>query len=721
MAVVGTTGAVLAAVAVFLHLAAGTGVPSDAARALSVQLPITTIGLILVAHRPRNRLGPLALAAGALLGLSLVSGAVLRYAALGNPVPDPLEHGAFAAVLLLGWPLTAVWLLALLAFPDGGPPSASVRPWVRAAVVVHGAAAVGAYLTASASDLPRYLHDLRLPVGGGPLPGVGHDLFAAVNNVLLLALPATGVAALVVWRRRSGPVARQQLKWLLPALGLQLAVHLAVPTSADPWHGWRAVGEIAVLAAPAVGAAAVTVAVFKYRLWEIDAVVSKALVFALLSTVVTVVFVVVAFGAAVVVGGANGRVLTALVVVLVAVVASRGPRRRAERTMRRLVYGDRPQGFAVLGGLSESLATADGGDDVAGRIVDAVRRGLSVPWAAVWLHVEGDGRPSLQPVAADGITARPLPLAEGTAAALVTASRARRVEELPTSLADPLHTLAANEPAAAAPLVAGNDLVGLVVCADRFRDPLGEADLELLGLVARDAALGLANRRLETELHLRLGELRRSRQRLVTAQDAERRRVERDLHDGAQAQLVALAARIRRLAAEPQAPTSSTLAAVAAQAEEALFDLQDLARGIYPSVLTDRGLPAALRTQAARMPMDVHLSVAPLLAERRLPPDIEAALWFVALEALGNAQKHAGDAQVSAGLRVDAGSAAVLEVSDDGPGFDAAATPGAGLGLVNMHDRMEAIGGSLTVTSALGQGSRIAATAPLPAGWLPAR
>ena len=716
LTLVAGVGAALAAAAVGLHLAAGAGLSSDAARALSVQVPITAVGVVLAWHRPRNRLAPLALAAGALLGLSLFAAGILRYAALGNSVPDAAERAAFAGVLLVGWPLTTVWVLALLAFPDGTSPPGRARPWLATAVAVHGAAAFGAYLTAAPSDLPRYLHGLA-GAAGGPFPAVRlHDAFAAANNLLLLALPACGVATLLVWRRRSGPVARQQLKWLLPALGLQLLVHLAVPTSADPWHGWRAVAELVVLAAPAVGCVAIAVAVFKYRLWEIDAVVSKALVFALLSAVVTVVFVLVAFGAAVLVGGPNGRVLAALAIVLTFAAASRRPRRRAEAAVRRLVYGERPRGFAVLAGLGDSLASAETAGDVADRIVDAIARGLSVPWAAVWLHVDGD-HSTLEPVAASGEGARSRAVSPLLADALVSAPRAARVDTLPEPVAGLVRSLSTTELAAVAPLVAPSGLIGVVACADRFREPIDAGNLELLGLVARDAGLGLANRRLEAELRLRLADLRRSRQRLVSAQDAERRRVERDLHDGVQAQLVALAMQIRRLAAAPGDASSDRLRRLADDVEEALFGLQDLARGIYPSVLTDCGLTAALYTQAARIPMDVELSVEPRLAESRLPADVETALYFVALEALGNAQKHAPEAHVCARLDAGASSNVVLEVSDDGPGFDTSVPPGEGSGLVGMTDRMEAIGGALTVASAVGRGTSITATAPLPGGW----
>jgi len=140
-----------------------------------------------------------------------------------------------------------------------------------------------------------------------------------------------------------------------------------------------------------------------------------------------------------------------------------------------------------------------------------------------------------------------------------------------------------------------------------------------------------------------------------------------------------------------------------------MFALQELARGIYPSVLADRGLLAALRTQAARMPLPVRIEADDGLAGRRLDPEVEAALYFVALEALTNAQKHAPLAQVTVRLRED-GGVVRLEVADDGPGI--AGDHGRGSGLQNMYDRVAAAGGALDVRSAPGHGTRIAAAIP---------
>ncbi|HWB65656.1 MAG TPA: ATP-binding protein, partial [Mycobacteriales bacterium] len=298
---------------------------------------------------------------------------------------------------------------------------------------------------------------------------------------------------------------------------------------------------------------------------------------------------------------------------------------------------------------------------------------------------------------------------------------ASTVEQLYAALVLPLDELPTGElgglwpapPEAVVSLVAGDELVGLLASGGRRGDRLRAPDFELLELLARECAMRLRNLRLEAELRERLSfieaqaaELTRSRQRLVTAQDSERRRIERNLHDGVQQQLVTLAARLHRAAAD-----SPQLAGLAAEAEHAVFALQELGRGIYPSVLADQGLPAALRTQAARMPASVQLRVDDDLLDQRLEREVEAALYFVALEALTNACKHAPDASVSVWLRFDDGTVR-LDVVDTGPGLPAERN--GGTGLQNMHDRIAAIGGTLQVTGEPGHGTRVSATVVAP-------
>jgi signal transduction histidine kinase len=272
------------------------------------------------------------------------------------------------------------------------------------------------------------------------------------------------------------------------------------------------------------------------------------------------------------------------------------------------------------------------------------------------------------------------------------------------------------------PLVASEELIGLLACGERAGDPLGERDLELLGLIARESALAFRNLRLEAQLRERLAqieeqaeELRRSRQRLVGVQDEQRRRIERDLHDGVQQQLVALAARLRRASIATPADAHRLLERLASEAEEAVFALQELARGIFPSVLADQGLATALRTQAARMPIAIRVEAEPNLAGRRFERDLEAALYYVALEALANVQKHASSAAATVSLRTARdGRHLVLEVHDDGPGFERrAGSPGTGL--QNMRDRVAAVGGELKIDSRPGAGTWLRAELPITA------
>ncbi|MGH3370068.1 MAG: GAF domain-containing sensor histidine kinase, partial [Nocardioidaceae bacterium] len=365
-----------------------------------------------------------------------------------------------------------------------------------------------------------------------------------------------------------------------------------------------------------------------------------------------------------------------------------------------------------------------GNDDAAGqaaRIATLTRTALGAPWAQVWLFRPHDDAAGgiLRPLAAsDGRAGSPVVVSRSASAALRDLPGARRLGDLPPDAAGAMEPLVAGDADLLAPLVVDGALLGVLACGTRPGDPYVEDELALLAVLARDAALALRNLHLEEELRRRLEdieaqaeELRRSRQRLVSAQEQERRRIERDLHDGAQQQLVVLAAALRRVA---RTQGSAELVRLADQAEEAVFNLQELARGIYPSVLVDQGLQAALQTQAARLPVDVRLEVDPGLHGRRLPGDLEAVLYYVALEATTNVVKHASGAKVTVSLRTDERRrVAVLEVHDDGPGF-APPSPRAS-GLQNMADRVAAVGGTLAVDSAPGAGTWVRAEVPIPA------
>jgi signal transduction histidine kinase len=213
--------------------------------------------------------------------------------------------------------------------------------------------------------------------------------------------------------------------------------------------------------------------------------------------------------------------------------------------------------------------------------------------------------------------------------------------------------------------------------------------------------------RLDAELRARLEELRASRARLVEAGDAERRRLERDLHDGAQSRLVALALLLRgaRARAEAGSELAALLDRATAELQAGLDDLRELARGIHPAVLTDRGLEPALQSLVARVPVPVSVE-AP--AAERLPGAVESAAYFVVSEALANVAKYARATHAEVAVRRDNGRVTV-EVTDDGVGGADAAR---GSGLRGLADRVAALDGTLSLDSPAGRGTRVRAEIP---------
>ena len=214
--------------------------------------------------------------------------------------------------------------------------------------------------------------------------------------------------------------------------------------------------------------------------------------------------------------------------------------------------------------------------------------------------------------------------------------------------------------------------------------------------------------RLNAELRARLEELAASRARIVTAGDVERRRLERNLHDGAQQRLVALSLTLRHAVAKLDSDPAAARAALADAGDElslALDELRELARGLHPAVLTDRGLRAAVEVLAGRVPVAVELADIP---DERLPEPIEAAAYYLVAEALTNVAKYAQAATVHVRVEAD-DERVVVEVSDDGIG---GADPAGGSGLHGLADRVEALGGSLEVVSPAGEGTTLRAEIP---------
>ena len=272
-----------------------------------------------------------------------------------------------------------------------------------------------------------------------------------------------------------------------------------------------------------------------------------------------------------------------------------------------------------------------------------------------------------------------------------------------------------------APITNSGELLGLIV----VRRPDGalqftEADEQALTELARQVGLALHNVKLDSALQESLDEVRRqadelraSRQRIVEAGDAQRRAIERDLHDGAQQHLVALAVNVnlaRQISDSDPEAAKEMLVQVGADLQEAVQELRNLAHGIYPPLLMDRGLPEALSAAAGRSPLPTNVEADGI---GRYSQPIEAAVYFCVLEALQNAAKHAGDgAEATVEVRESEG-ALLFDVVDNGAGFDMASGAQHGHGFVNMNDRVGAIGGSIAVESSPGHGTRVSGRIPL--------
>jgi signal transduction histidine kinase len=425
---------------------------------------------------------------------------------------------------------------------------------------------------------------------------------------------------------------------------------------------------------------------FKYRLYDIDVVINKTVVVAVLAAFVTAVYlaIVVGIGAAI---GTTGKpnVLLSIAATAIIALAFQPLRERARRLADRVVYGKRATPYEVLSEFSERMAGSYSTEDVLPRMARILGEGTGATRTEVWLRV-GD---RLQLAASWPEGAEPektaLPIPEG---------------ELPT-FPDVDRALPVRHQA---------ELLGALTLTKPVNEPVTPAEEKLLSDLASQAGLMLRNVRLTAELQARLVELRDSRRRLVTAQDEERRRLERNLHDGAQQQLVALAVKQRLaegLVRRDPDKAAQILADLQAETAEALANLRDLARGIYPPLLADKGLPAALEAHARKVPMPVTVEAEGL---GRYPQEVEAAVYFCCLEALQNVAKYAEAASATVSLSAKAGDLNFV-VIDDGKGFDPGAMP-PGSGLQGMADRLEAQGGTLEVRSEPGTGTIVTGRIP---------
>jgi signal transduction histidine kinase len=343
----------------------------------------------------------------------------------------------------------------------------------------------------------------------------------------------------------------------------------------------------------------------------------------------------------------------------------------------------------VLSQFSERVAETYAADEALPRMARVLADGTGAERAEVWLRAGGILRPAASwPERATGD--------RGDEPVSV------RGQDLPTLPGD-----------LAVAVRHQDELLGALTVSKRQGESLSPIERKLLDDLAHQAGLVLKNVGLTGELLARLDDLRASRQRLVAAQDQERRKLERNLHDGAQQNLVAIKLKLGLAAMLTDKDPDRALKAIAelkSDTDEALDTLRDLARGIYPPLLADKGLKAALASQArkATLPITVEGD-----GVGRYPQDIEAAIYFCCLEAMQNIQKYAGAGRATIRLR-EADGRLNFEVEDDGAGFDPA-TQKKGSGLQNMEDRLDALGGSLELRSLPSHGTILMGSLPVAA------
>ncbi|HXZ71406.1 MAG TPA: histidine kinase [Streptosporangiaceae bacterium] len=625
----------------------------------AVNSAVPLVGLVLASRRPANRIGWLFLAAGAGLGLGEFGTAYGLHALIAAPGSLP---GGWALLWLSNWvwviPFAALSFLFLL-FPTGRLRSARWRP----AAWFVGGCFVLVGITALAIATLGWSRPFNTP---------GSFLGGPITITFLVAL-LVSVTAVVVRFARSAGEERLQLKWFAAA------ATVVVAGLAGTWLSDSAVVSVLSNLAFLCLWVSIGIAVLKYRLYEIDIVISRAVLYGSLAVFITAVYAGLVAGVGTLVGNRRSALLSALAAAVVA-VAFQPLRHRAGRLANRVVYGRRATPYEVLSDFSRRVGGAYASEDVLPQMARIVAAGTGADQVVIWLRV-GDELHAAASSSGQSADAEPLYVDGDAMPALPGAD-------------------------VSVPVLHQGALLGAISIRMSRAEPLRPAGEHLVTDLASQAGLVLANAGL-------IEDLRSSRQRLVAAQDEARRRLERNIHDGAQQDLVALSIKLGLAEVtldEDTAETRQILRQLRANAAGALENIRDLARGIYPPLLADLGLVAALSAQAGKFPFPVTVQADGI---GRSSQDAEAAVYFCCLEALQNISKYANATQACVILQAQNGSLR-FTTSDDGTGYDSRRTP-VGSGLRNMADRLAALGGDLDVRSAPGSGTTVTGRLPFPA------
>lgn len=650
--------------------------------ALMMIVGYTTVGALIASRAPRNAIGWLLVAVGVTFALAGFSTEYLEYAYVTQPGSLPVAP-AFGIVSNAFWLPTfvAVILIALL-FPTGRVPSSRWRHLPRAILVLGAVGLVIGLIYPGPVDLD--LEGVRIvnPFGIEALRPVLGLVGAVVWSSILLVGGPISIVAIVLRYHRSRGEERQQLRWLATIAGATaviVGVGFALTAVLGDDYGDSFVAGVLFIAGFAcVGVGvpvAIGVALLRYRLYDLDLVIKKTVLYGIVAGAFTLIAYLLVLAIPTLVVGLESVSVVVLAPLLA--VAFYWIRQPARRLADRIVYGGRATPYEVLSQFSERMGGTYSTEDVLPRMAHLVGEATGANAASVWLLVDDRFRP---------VATWP----DDVGAPEPRDAAGDRLPDFGSDLAFEVRH--------------DGELLGALTLSPRANDPMTGTKERLVRDLAAQAGLVLRNVGL-------IEDLRESRKRIVTAQDERARKLERDLHDGAQQQLVALTVKLRLLRQLGERDRSKA-AALAEQlqddAQRALDDLRDLARGIYPPLLADKGLSEALSSQARRSSVPVTVETNSI---GRYARDVESAVYFCTLEALNNVAKYADATQAIVRLQHTNGQL-MFTVVDDGRGFDPEATT-PGTGLQGMVDRLEAIGGCLDVSSARGRGTMVTGRVPI--------
>jgi signal transduction histidine kinase len=654
------TVVVLAAVGVLLGMRngplAGETSPVEAALGGLLEVVAVIAGILILSRHSRATIGWLLVVLG---GSSAIHG-VVRELATWRLV-ELADRGPLT--LVLAWMASWLWVLPLMTvvavlveLPDGEPTGR--WRWLPRAVAV----ATGTIVTALALH-PQLLVDQLPIVVDNP---VGIAPAAVVEGAVVAGFVAIFVSALLglvgLWRRyRRGDVTTRRQLLLLLGVGVVLLVLALLPTP-------EVLFLVGLLGVPV----AILVVTLRYRLHEVDRVVARTLWLALLTGLVAALYLAITAVAGSAVADGDRGALAAVVATATVALFLQPIRARADQAIHRLVHGPQPSRLELLEAVAEVAAGPL--DAVPDRLAEVLRRATPDTVAA-------------------GVT---IFLPDGTSETWTSAPRRVR------GSGDHGAVLGESSAVLHAPVVCDGVPVGSLRLHGHAGTRIDEEDTGTLRALAAAVAPALRN----VGMHAALAS---HAHRLITAHDEERRRIERDIHDGAQQQLIAAAT---HLGLARQGTRDETLARQLATAGDlltaAMRDLRAIVRGMRPAALADHGVAMALREHASTTPLGYHLDV---VGDVRFDHEVEATLYWCGREALQNVTKHAGATRVVVEVTADAGTAE-LTVRDDGCGFEPGAMH-AGEGWRNLGDRLAAISGSFHLDSGRGVGTTLTVRVPV--------